>query len=158
MSETNASGGMRGVSGRAAIILLVDDDPADAHLVRIALESGNSPVEIHHVVDGIEALEFLRRQGPFSDVPRPDLVLLDLNMPRKDGREVLSEMKNDPVLRRIPVVPLTTSADERDVDFCYGAGANAFITKPIDLDKFLSCMQELQVFWFSDVTLPKNRR
>lgn len=143
---------------RTAIILLVDDDPADAHLVRIALESAGFPIEIHHASDGVEALDFVRRLGKYADAPRPDLMLLDLNMPRKDGRQVLSELKSTPELRSIPVVALTTSADERDVEFCYGAGANAFITKPVDLDKFISCMSELQAFWFSDVTLPKNRR
>jgi CheY-like chemotaxis protein len=135
-------------------ILLVEDSPADAHLIRVGLMEGRFPITVHHVTDGVQAMAFLRREGGYADAPRPNLVLLDLNMPRKDGREVLVEIKSDPGLRSIPVVPLTTSSAWEDVDFCYRAGANAFITKPVDLDKFLTCLSDLQVFWFSDVTLP----
>jgi CheY-like chemotaxis protein len=144
-------------SRRQIDILVVEDSPADAHLIRVALMEGSFPINVHHVPDGVQAMAFLRREGSFAEAPRPNLVLLDLNMPRKDGREVLMEVKSDPDLRSIPVVPLTTSSDETDVDFCYRAGANAFITKPVDLDKFLTCLSDLQVFWFSDATLPPER-
>ena len=139
------------------VVLIVEDSPADALLIREALGHGIYPVTVHHVTDGVQAMAFLRREGKYPEAPRPDLVLLDLNMPRKDGRAVLAEIKADPELRSIPVVPLTTSSAESDIEFCYDNGANAFITKPIDFDRFLSCLSDLQVFWFSNVTLPSGK-
>lgn len=135
-------------------VLLVEDSAADAHLTIAAFCDGNCPVTVRHVVDGVQAMNFLRREDSFSDAPRPALVLLDLNMPRKDGREVLVEIKTDPELRTIPVVVLTTSSDSSDVNFCYGAGANAFLIKPVDFDRFTESIKALEMFWFAEATLP----
>lgn len=146
------------IAQRHADVLLVEDSIADAHLIRGFLIGGDFPASVHHVVDGVQAMAFLRREAPYGGAPRPDLVLLDLNMPRKDGREVLTEIKSDPDLFSIPVIPLTTSGDEQDVAFCYRAGANAFITKPMDLDELDSCLKTVQAFWFSKATLPSGRR
>ena len=106
------------------------------------------------VVDGVEAMSYLRREGPFSDAPVPNLVLLDLNLPRKDGRQVLAEMKADPNLRRIPVVVLTTSQAEQDIMRTYDLHANCYITKPVDLDRFISVVRSIEEYWCSVVTLP----
>ena len=138
-------------------ILLAEDEPADAHLVRTALSESHFLVDLHHVVDGKEVLECLRRQGPrFADAPRPDLILLDLNMPRLDGRECLAALKQDESLRDIPVVILTTSEVERDVLTSYTLGAAGFITKPMDVIKFIAAIRDLGVYWFDLVRLPRQ--
>ncbi len=136
-------------------ILLVEDDPADAALVNRAVRQGPVPCQLDHVCDGVEALAYLRRHGDrFAAAPRPDLVLLDLNMPRRDGREVLGDIKTDPDLSAIPVVVLTTSDARRDIDACYRHGANSYVTKPMDVDDFFGLVHAIQAYWFSAVTLP----
>ena len=137
-------------------ILLVEDNPGDADLARDALETSKVHNQVHVVTDGVAAMEFLRRKGKYADVPQPDLILLDLNLPKKDGREVLAEVKADPDLKRIPVVILTTSKDEADVPKAYNLHANCFITKPIDLDQFLKVVRTIEDFWFTIVRLPPN--
>ncbi|MFQ5889838.1 MAG: response regulator [Gemmatimonadota bacterium] len=139
--------------GRAAEILLVEDNPGDVDLTREAL-SNRLVNRLHVVEDGVKALAFVRRQGEYSDAPRPDLILLDLNLPRKDGREVLAELKADEKLRRIPVVVLTTSQADEDVLRSYNLNANCFVTKPVDVEKFLEAVQGIENFWLSIVTLP----
>lgn len=136
-------------------ILLVDDDAADAKLTRWALSQDGPPCCVAHVFDGAEALAFLRRQPPFEDAARPDLVLLDLNMPRMDGRQVLAAIKSDEGLKTIPVVVLTSSAMDRDVNDSYLLGANSVITKPMDIDTFLDAARSLKTYWFSSVRLPQ---
>jgi len=142
---------------RVCEVLLVEDNPADARLTREALSESRMLNKLHHVKDGIEALQFLRREGPFQDAPIPDVILLDLNLPRKDGRQVLSEMKQDPELRLIPVVVLTTSEAERDILKSYELHANCYITKPVDLDKFIYIVRTIEAFWLAVVTLPNRR-
>jgi two-component system, chemotaxis family, response regulator Rcp1 len=142
--------------GRPIEILLVEDSPTDAGLTRHALASGKVSNRLHVVEDGEQALEFLRRQGSYDTVPRPDLVLLDLNLPRKSGREVLSEIRADEQLKRLIVIILTTSQDDDDVLSAYSLNANAYITKPVDLDQFIASMQAVDQFWCSVVTLPPN--
>ncbi len=139
---------------RAIDILLVEDSPGDARLTREALKEARILNALHVVQDGFEALAFLRRQGPYGDSPRPDLILLDLNLPKKDGREVLAEIKRDEDLKRIPVVVLTTSRAEEDVLRSYELHANAYVTKPVDLTQFLSVVRSLEEFWLAVVTLP----
>ena len=135
-------------------ILLVEDNPADAELTALKLEGSKILHELHTVVDGVEAMTFLRREGSFADAPRPDLVLLDLNLPRKDGREVLAEMKADENLRRIPVVVLTSSQAEEDVIRSYDLHVNAYVTKPVDLAGFGRIVRGIESFWFSVVRFP----
>lgn len=137
-------------------ILLVEDNPGDADLAREALSTSKLRNALHVVGDGVEAMAFLRRTGKYAGVPRPELVLLDLNLPRKDGREVLAEIKADPDLKRIPVVILTISKDEEDVLKSYNLHANCFITKPIDLGQFLKVVQSIEDFWLTIVKLPPN--
>jgi CheY-like chemotaxis protein len=137
-------------------ILLVEDNPGDARLAHEALQEGSIPADVHFASDGNQALEFLRRTGSFANVPRPDLVLLDLNMPRKDGREVLAEMKADPDLRRIPVVVLTTSEAERDVLQSYNLHANGYVVKPLDLDQFFRIFALIKEFWLGAARLPRS--
>jgi two-component system, chemotaxis family, response regulator Rcp1 len=137
-------------------ILLVEDNPGDARLAMEALKDSKLLNNIHHVVDGEQAIDFLRREGDFQDAPRPDIVLLDLNLPRKDGREVLADIKNDPKLQMIPVVVLTTSEAEQDIVQSYRLHANCYITKPVDLDKFLHIIDSMQDFWLSIVRLPSH--
>jgi two-component system, chemotaxis family, response regulator Rcp1 len=137
-------------------ILLVEDNPGDVRLTREALKEGKVYSNLHTVKDGVEAMEFLRRQGKFSDVPRPDIILLDLNLPKKDGREVLQEIKTDSSLKRIPVVVLTTSKAEEDVLRTYNLHANCYVTKPVDLEKFMVVVKTIDVFWLTVVTLPPN--
>lgn len=136
-------------------ILLVEDNPGDARLTREALKDGKIYLHLSVVVDGVEAIAFLRHEAPFADAPRPDLILLDLNLPRKDGREVLAEIKADDRLKRIPVVVLTTSAAEQDVLSSYDLHANCYITKPVDLDQFLKVVQWVEDFWLTIVRLPR---
>ena len=135
-------------------ILLVEDNLGDADLAREALTSGKVRNTLHHVSDGLEAMDFLHRQGKHARAPRPDLILLDLNMPKKDGREVLAEIKTDQDLKRIPVVILTTSKAEEDIVRSYNLHANCFITKPIDLHQFIKVVQAIEEFWFTIVKLP----
>ncbi len=139
------------------IILLAEDEPADAHLVKAALAEISIKSDLYCVVDGREALEFLRRQGTrFEEAPRPDIILLDLNMPRMDGREFLAAIKQDNVLCDIPVVVLTTSSVQRDVLVSYELGAAGFITKPVDVHQFIDVVRKLGDYWLSLVKLPQR--
>jgi chemotaxis family two-component system response regulator Rcp1 len=140
--------------GRAIEILLVEDNPGDERLVREAMRIAKMRNLLHVVHDGVEAMAFLRREGAYGASTRPDLVLLDLNLPRKDGREVLAEVKADPELRRIPVVVLTTSRADEDVLRAYDLHANCFITKPVDFEQFMKVVQQIDHFWVNVVTLP----
>lgn len=135
-------------------ILLVEDNSGDAELAAEALSEGNRRHRLHQVRDGEEALAFLRRKPPFEAAPTPHLLLVDLNLPRRDGRELLTEIKNDPDLRRIPVVVLTTSEADRDVAAAYDLHANCYITKPIELQRFIEVLQAIESFWFTVVKLP----
>ncbi len=137
-------------------ILLVEDSPSDTDLTIEALEEGKVANHLSIVEDGVQAMEFLRRQKQYAGVPRPDLILLDLNLPRKDGREVLTELKSDPDLHAIPVVVLTTSRAEEDVLRAYQLQANCFITKPVDFKQFLDVVRSIENFWLTVVTLPPN--
>ena len=141
---------------RPVDILLVEDSPSDADLTEEALSDGKVLNQLHWVADGVEALAFLRRQGKYADVPRPDLILLDLNLPKKDGREVLAEIKADASLKLIPVVVLTTSAAERDILKTYELNANCYVTKPIDLEQFISVVKLIEEFWLALVKLPSE--
>jgi chemotaxis family two-component system response regulator Rcp1 len=141
---------------RAIEILMVEDSPSDAQLAVEALRDAKISNRLSHVEDGIEALRFLRRQGPHQNAPRPDLILLDLNLPRKDGREVLAELKDDPDLKVIPVVVLTTSRSEQDVLRSYQLHANCYITKPLDFTQFMAVVKSIEHFWLTVVTLPKE--
>ena len=138
------------------IIFLVEDNPADVRLTKEALINGKVKHELHVASDGVEAIAFLRRQGPFRQAPRPDLILLDLNLPRKDGREVLADIKSDPNLRRIPVVILTTSKSEEDIIKSYDLHANCYITKPVDMERFITVVKSIEDFWFTVVKLPPD--
>jgi CheY-like chemotaxis protein len=141
-------------AGRPITILLVDDDADDRFLTQEALRESRLANVVHEAVDGDDALAFLRREGKHGDAPRPGIVLLDLNMPRKDGRETLAEIKADPDLRSIPVVVLTTSKAEADIARSYDLGANSYITKPVGFDSFAEIMRELSRYWFEIVELP----
>jgi len=142
--------------GKPIEILLVEDDPGDARLTTEALKHAKVLNHLSVTADGVEAMAFLRRQGKYAQAPFPDLVLLDLNLPRKDGRAVLAEIKRDPDLKRIPVVVLTTSQDEQDVLQAYDTHANCYITKPVDLKQFLSVVEAIDNFWLTIVKLPPN--
>ena len=137
-------------------ILLVEDSPGDADLAREALENTKVRNVLHVVGDGEEAMAFLRREGKHAGAPRPGLILLDLNLPKKDGRQVLAEIKNDPDLKRIPVVILTISKEEEDVLRSYNLHANCYITKPLDLNQFLKVVRSIEEFWLSIVRLPNG--
>jgi CheY-like chemotaxis protein len=141
---------------RPVEILLVEDNPGDERLTREALKEGKVYSNLHWVKDGVEAIAFLRRSGKYQDVPRPDIILLDLNLPKKDGREVLQDIKNDPELKRIPVVVLTTSKAEEDVLRTYNLHANCYVTKPVDLEKFIVVVRSIDRFWLTVVTLPPS--
>lgn len=138
-------------------ILLVEDSPTDARLTLTALNSAKVANEVSHVEDGVLAMEFLRRQGKYQQAPRPDLILLDLNLPRKDGREVLEELKKDPDLSLIPVVVLTTSSAEQDILRSYQLHANCYVTKPVIFERFLQIVQSIEHFWLSVVVLPNKK-
>jgi CheY-like chemotaxis protein len=142
------------VSAKPVELLLIEDNPGDVRLTREALKNSDINVHLSVARDGVEAMDFLRRSGPFADAPKPDLVLLDLNLPRKNGREVLSEIKSDPELKRIPVLIMTTSRAEQDVNRAYHLNANCYITKPMDLDEFLRIVKAIEDFWLKTVTLP----
>ncbi len=141
---------------RPVEILLVEDSPSDADLTEEALSDGKVLNHLHWVEDGVEALAFLRRQGKYADAPRPDLILLDLNLPKKDGRDVLAQIKADPRLKLIPVIVLTTSAAERDILKTYELNANCYVTKPIDLEQFISVVKLIETFWLAVVKLPSE--
>jgi chemotaxis family two-component system response regulator Rcp1 len=137
-------------------ILLVEDSPGDARLAMEALRESKIRNTLHTVKDGVEAMDFLRRQGKYADAIRPDLVLLDLNLPKKDGREVLAEIKSDDNLKRMPVVILTVSKAEEDIIKTYNLHANCYITKPIDMEQFMKVVKSIEEFWFTIVKLPSN--
>lgn len=135
-------------------ILLVEDSPGDVRLVQEALKEGKMNNNISVVRDGVEALAFLRQEDKYAGAPRPDIILLDLNLPKKDGREVLAEIKEDPDLKRIPIVVLTTSEAEQDILKAYNLHANCYITKPVDLDQFITVVKSIEDFWLTIVKLP----
>jgi CheY-like chemotaxis protein len=139
-----------------AKILLVEDNPGDVRLTMEALKEGKILNEISVAEDGVEAIAYLRRVGKYVEAPRPDLILLDLNLPKKDGREVLEEIKGDTDLKKIPVVVLTTSAAERDILRAYDLHANCYITKPVDLEQFIRVVQSIEDFWLTIVKLPQE--
>jgi len=142
---------------RPFVMLLADDEPADAHLVKAALRENQMAVELHHVTDGRAVLAFLRRQGEaYAQAPRPHLILLDLNMPRMDGRECLAAIKQDAALCDIAVVILSTSEVQRDVAQAYQLGASGFLTKAVDMDQFLEDMRQLVSYWMHLVRLPNR--
>ena len=141
---------------RPVEILLVEDNPGDERLTREALKEGKVYSNLYWVKDGVEAMDFLRRKGRHAGAVRPDIVLLDLNLPKKDGREVLEEIKTDDDLKRIPVVVLTTSKAEEDVLRTYNLHANCYVTKPVDLEKFIVVVKSIDRFWLTVVTLPPN--
>ena len=139
---------------RAIHILLVEDNPGDARLTMEAFREAKVRNDVRVVTDGVEALAFLRREDKYANAPRPDLILLDLNLPRKDGREVLEEIKSDENLRRIPVAILTTSRAERDILSSYDLHANCFVSKPVDFEEFIRVVRGIEDFWLSIVKLP----
>jgi len=141
--------------GEPVDILLVEDNPGDARLMKEALAEAKIRNRLQVVADGVGALAYLRRQEPFAGAVRPDLILLDLNLPGKDGREVLAEIKGDKDLRRIPVVILTTSRGEADIARAYDLHANAYVTKPLDIEQFITVVQSIEDFWLTTVKLPK---
>jgi CheY-like chemotaxis protein len=139
-------------------ILLVEDNPGDVRLTKEALKEGKVYNNLHWAKDGVEAMEFLRQEGKNAKAPRPDIILLDLNLPKKDGREVLASLKSDSRFKHIPVVILTTSEAEEDVLKSYELHANCYVTKPVDLEKFIQVVQSIDRFWLTVVTLPPNDR
>jgi CheY-like chemotaxis protein len=143
-------------AGRAIEVLLVEDDPGDVLMTREAFEDNKVRNTLHVVNNGVDALAFLRKQAPYADAPTPDLVLLDLNLPRMDGREVLAEIKADESLGRIPVVVLTTSEAEEDVLRSYQLHANAYVTKPVDFEQFVNVVRQVDDFFLTVVRLPPN--
>ena len=144
-----------GNSMKPVQILLVEDNPGDVRLAQAALAEGKVQNTLHVARDGVEAMEFLRHQGNFRQSPRPDLILLDLNLPRKSGREVLREVKEDADLRRIPVIVLTSSEAEEDILKSYSLHANGYVAKPVDFAKFVQVMKIMEEFWFTIVKLPR---
>lgn len=135
-------------------ILLIEDNPGDVRLTQEAFKEGNKEVNLEVVMDGVEAIKFLKREAPYSDKIIPDLILLDLNLPKWDGREVLKEIKEDQLLKRIPVVVLTTSNAEQDIINSYDLHANCFINKPVDFDNFFDIIQKIEDFWLTTTILP----
>ena len=147
---------MKKFNGNPAVILLVEDNEGDARLAKEALKDGKVNNQLHHVRDGIECMSFLQKEGEFAQAPRPDLILLDLNMPRMDGREVLDAINQDADLSIIPVVVLTTSQSEIDIVKSYDLNANCYISKPVDFEQFVTVVRSIETFWFSIVSLPDN--
>lgn len=135
-------------------VLLVEDEPADVHLTKMAFNEGKLLVDVHDVGDGVEALAFLKQEAPYQNAPKPDLILLDLNMPRMDGKTFLKKFKTLEKLRQIPVVVLTTSEAESDMIDSYDLGASGFIVKPVDIDQFISAIQALEEYWLTLVRRP----
>jgi two-component system, chemotaxis family, response regulator Rcp1 len=144
----------KSVAGKSIEILLVEDNPGDVRLTREALHEGKVLNELHVAGDGVEALAFLRHEGKNVNSIHPDIILLDLNLPKMDGRELLAEIKMDPALRRIPVVILSTSKAEEDITRTYDLHANCYITKPVDLEQFITVIKSIEDFWFTIVKLP----
>lgn len=142
--------------GRPVQILLVEDNPVDVMVTKEAFGEGKVANRLSTVTDGVEALAFLRREGTYSSAPRPDLILLDLNLPRKDGRELLAEIKQDRNLKHIPVIVLSTSQDERDIRKSYELHANCFLTKPVSLNDFVAVVEAIESFWFQLAILPPD--
>jgi chemotaxis family two-component system response regulator Rcp1 len=140
----------------AVDILIVDDNRADIRLVQEIFKKGKMIVNLHAVLDGMEAMEYLRKEGKYKDVQLPDLILLDLNMPRKDGREVLEEIKSDEILKAIPVIVMTISKTEEDILRSYNLHANAYIVKPVELSQFMNIVKSIEDFWLTVVKLPSN--
>ncbi len=139
---------------RKPSILLIEDNPADIRLMLEILKEGHLPSDFYVATDGEEGIAFLRRQGEFARKPRPDIIFLDLNLPKKDGREVLKDIKTDPELKRIPVIVMTTSGAKEDIESAYDHHANCFITKPVDLEDFMKVAETLRQFWLNMVQLP----
>jgi chemotaxis family two-component system response regulator Rcp1 len=146
----------KGTYGKPIDILLVEDNPGDVRLTIEALKEGKVLNTLSVAMDGVEALSFLHKENKYADAPRPDLILLDLNLPKKDGREVLAEIKSDDNLKCIPVVVLTTSQAEQDIFKSYNLHANCFITKPVDLEQFIIVLQSIENFWLTIVKLPQG--
>ena len=144
--------------GKPIDILLIEDNPGDVRLTKEVLMEGKVRNRLQVVGDGVEAMAFLRRENNYAEAPRPDLILLDLNLPKKDGREVLQEIKADDQLKRIPVVVLTTSEADEDILRSYDLAANCYITKPVDLDQFIRVIKTIETFWLTIVKLPKRQR
>jgi two-component system, chemotaxis family, response regulator Rcp1 len=144
-------------TARPIEILLIEDSPSDAALTIEALQEGKIANHLNRAADGVEALAYLRREGSFAKAPRPDLIMLDLNLPKRDGREVLRELKNDPSLKLIPIIVLTTSKADKDVLQSYELNANCYITKPVDFQQFIEVVKSIERFWLSVVTLPPMR-
>lgn len=144
-------------SSKSKNLLLVEDNAGDIRLTQEALKDGNFLVNLSIATDGVEAVEFLHRTGKYKDAPRPDLILLDLNLPRKNGREVLSEIKSDPDLKRIPVLVMTTSKAQQDIEKAYSLNANCYITKPLDLEEFMDVVHSIEDFWLDKACLPAPR-
>ena len=143
---------------RPIVILMIEDNPTDVLIAKEGLFSAKMLSSLHVAEDGIEAMEFLRQRGKYAAAPRPDLILLDLNMPRKNGHEVLAEIKTDPSLKNIPVIVLTTSNSEEDISKAYGEYANCYIRKPVDFNEFTKVVRMIQDFWFSVATLPPEQK
>ena len=141
---------------RPVEILLIEDNPGDVRLTKEALKEGKLINNLHVTEDGVEALAYLRKQGTFKNEPLPDLILLDLNLPRKDGRELLADIKEDQHFKHIPVIVLTTSKAETDIIKSYESHANCYITKPVDMNQFIKIVKSIEFFWFSIVKLPPN--
>lgn len=139
-------------------LLLIEDNPGDVRLTQEAFKEGKLTYQMDVVTDGVEAVNFLRRQPPFEDAVRPDIILLDLNLPKKDGREVLAEIKADSDLRRIPVIVLTTSNAEQDILRSYDLHVNCYINKPVDFDRFFEIIQQIEDFWLTTAVLPGRMR
>ncbi len=144
------------ITDKSINILLVEDNPADVRLTQEAFKTTRIPNQLHIVRDGAEAMAYLEQTGRFANVPRPDMILLDLNLPKKDGREVLALIKQSSKYKQIPVVILTTSSEEEDIAHTYNHHANCFITKPADLDEFLDVVKSIETFWLSVVQLPHH--
>jgi len=142
--------------GRPANFLLVEDNPGDVRLTQEALKSHKVQNNLHVVTDGEEAMAFLRKQGKYKDAPRPDIILLDLNLPKKDGREVLAEIKSEPSLKTIPVVIISSSEAEQDIIKSYDLNANCYVTKPVNFDQFIKVVQSINDFWLTIVKLPSS--
>jgi chemotaxis family two-component system response regulator Rcp1 len=143
---------------RPVEILVIEDNPGDVQLIIEALQEAKLANHLHSVGDGLEAMAFLRHEVPYQDAPRPDLILLDLNLPKKDGRQVLEEIKDDPELRQIPIVILTTSRADADILRAYHLHANCYVTKPVDFTQFIEVVQAIDHFWFAIVTLPHQAK
>ncbi len=145
-----------GKTAKPIEILLVEDNPGDVRLTQEVLRDGKMNNNLYVAKDGVDAVTFLRREGAYTDAPVPDMILLDLNLPKKDGREVLAEIKDDLFLKRIPVVVLTTSKAEQDIHKAYDLHANCYITKPVDLDQFIQVVTSIENFWLTIVKLPRG--